>query len=64
VPAPILDRLNTEMQRILKDPQVVAKLRDLSFIPAGESREAFAAYIAAEIAKWRTVIQTAGVRID
>jgi tripartite-type tricarboxylate transporter receptor subunit TctC len=64
VPTPILDRLNTEMQRILKDPAVVAKLKDLSFIPAGESREAFAAYIAAEIAKWRGVIQTAGVRID
>ena len=64
VPTPILDRLNAEMQRILKDPLVVAKLKDLSFIPAGESREAFAAYIAAEIAKWRTVIQTAGVKID
>ena len=64
VPAPILDRLNVEMQRILKDPVVVAKLKDLSFRPAGDSREAFAAYIAAEIAKWRGVIQTAGVRID
>jgi tripartite-type tricarboxylate transporter receptor subunit TctC len=64
VPAPILDRLNTEMQRILKDPEVVEKLKGLSFVPAGESREAFAAYIAAEITKWRGVIQAAGVKID
>jgi tripartite-type tricarboxylate transporter receptor subunit TctC len=64
VPAPILDRLNAEMQRILKDSAVVEKLKGLSFIPAGESREAFAAYMAAEIAKWRGVIQTAGVKID
>ena len=52
------------MQRILKDPAVVAKLKDLSFIPAGESRETFAVYITAEIAKWGAVIQTAGVTID
>jgi tripartite-type tricarboxylate transporter receptor subunit TctC len=64
VPAPILDRLNTEMQRILKEPEVVDKLKGLSFMPAGESRQAFASYIEAEIAKWRGVIQTAGVKID
>ena len=64
VPEPILDRLNTEVQRILKQPEVVEKLRDLSLLPAGESRQAFAAYIATEIAKWRGVIQAAGVKID
>ena len=64
VPSPILDRLNAEMQRILKDPEVVEKLKGLSFVPAGESRAAFGAYMAAEIAKWRGVIQAAGVRID
>jgi tripartite-type tricarboxylate transporter receptor subunit TctC len=64
VPVPILDRLNAEMQRILKDPDVIEKLKGLSFVPAGESREAFAAYIVAEIAKWRGVIQSAGVKID
>lgn len=64
VPEPILDRLNSEMQRILKEPDVVAKLKGLSFVPAGESRQAFAAYIAAEIAKWRKVIKDAGVKIE
>jgi len=64
VPGPILDRLNTEMQKILKEPEVVDKLKGLSFMPAGESRQAFARYIEAEIAKWRGVIQTAGVKID
>lgn len=64
VPAPILDRLNAEMQRILKDPAVVEKLKGLSFVPAGESRQQFAAYIAAEIAKWRGVIEAAGVKVD
>ena len=30
----------------------------------GPSRQAFAAYIEADIAKWRGVIQAAGVKID
>jgi tripartite-type tricarboxylate transporter receptor subunit TctC len=64
VPGPILDKLNAEMQRILKEPEVVEKLKGLSFVPAGESRQAFAAYIEGEIAKWRGVIQAAGVKID
>ena len=29
VPGPILDRLNAEMQRILKEPEVVEKLKGL-----------------------------------
>jgi tripartite-type tricarboxylate transporter receptor subunit TctC len=64
VPGPILDRLNAEMQRILKEPEVVEKLKGLSFLPAGESRQAFAAYIEADIAKWRGVIKAADVKID
>jgi tripartite-type tricarboxylate transporter receptor subunit TctC len=64
MPAPILDWLNSEMQRIPQGSGRRRELKDLPFIPAGESRAAFAAYIAAEIAKWRAVIQTAGVRID
>jgi tripartite-type tricarboxylate transporter receptor subunit TctC len=64
VPEPILDRLNSEMQRILKEPEVVEKLKGLSFVPAGESRQAFSAYIAAEIVKWQKVIKDAGVKIE
>jgi tripartite-type tricarboxylate transporter receptor subunit TctC len=64
VPAPILDRLNSEIQRILKEPEVVEKLKGLSFVTAGESRQDFAAYIAAEDIKWRKVIKDAGVKIE
>jgi tripartite-type tricarboxylate transporter receptor subunit TctC len=64
VPEPILERLNSEMQRILKEPEVIDRLKALSFVPAGESRQAFSAYIAAEIIKWKKVIKDAGVKIE
>ncbi|MCX7361613.1 MAG: tripartite tricarboxylate transporter substrate binding protein [Alphaproteobacteria bacterium] len=63
-PDPILDRLGTEVQRILKEPEVLEKLKGLAFVPAGESRQAFASYMEAEIAKWKKVIADAGVKIE
>ena len=64
VSEPILERLNSEMQRILKEPEVVDRLKALSFVPAGESRQAFSAYLAAEIIKWKKVTKDAGVKIE
>ena len=63
-PEAILDKVNGEVQRLLADSAVVEKLKSLSFLPANESRAAFGAYMAAEIAKWRGVIQAAGVKIE
>jgi tripartite-type tricarboxylate transporter receptor subunit TctC len=63
-PEPILDRLSAEVMRILKDPEVLEKLKGLSFVPAKESRQEFEAYIAIENTKWRKIIQDAGVKIE
>ena len=63
-PDPILDRLGAEVQRILKEPEVLEKLKGLAFVPAGESRQEFASYMAAEITKWKKVIADAGVKIE
>jgi tripartite-type tricarboxylate transporter receptor subunit TctC len=63
-PEPILDKLSAEVMRILKDPEVLEKLRSLSFVPAKESRQEFEAYIAIENTKWRKIVQDAGVKIE
>ncbi len=63
-PEPILDRLSAEVMRILKDPEVLEKLKSLSFVPAKESRQEFEAYIAIENTKWRKIVQDAGVKIE
>jgi tripartite-type tricarboxylate transporter receptor subunit TctC len=63
-PEPILDRLSAEVMRILKEPEVVEKMKGLAFVPASESRQGFEAYIAIENAKWHKVIQDAGVKIE
>ncbi len=63
-PEPILDKLSAEVMRILKDPEVLEKLKSLSFVPAKESRQEFEAYIAIENTKWRKIIHDAGVKIE
>ena len=63
-PEPILDKLSAEVMRILKDPEVLEKMKSLSFVPAKESRQEFEAYIAIENTKWRKIIQDAGVKIE
>ncbi|MBL0898975.1 MAG: tripartite tricarboxylate transporter substrate binding protein, partial [Reyranella sp.] len=56
--------VSAEVMRILKDPAVLEKMKDLSFVPAKESRQEFEAYIAIENTRWRKIIQDAGVKIE
>ena len=63
-PEPVLDRISAEVMRILKDPVVLEKMKELSFVPAKESRQEFETYIAIENTKWRKIIQDAGVKIE
>jgi tripartite-type tricarboxylate transporter receptor subunit TctC len=63
-PEPVLVRLNAEVRRILDEPAVQERMKTLAFVPAGGSREEFAALIASEIAKWRKVIKDAGLKVE
>lgn len=63
-PEPILDKISGEVMRILKEPEVLDKLKGLAFVPAKESRQEFEAYIALENVKWKKIVQDAGVKIE
>jgi len=63
-PAPILERLAAEMQRMLVEPVRVEKLRSLYFVPAGESLGRYASFISSEIVRWRSIVQAAGVKVE
>ncbi|WP_418118937.1 tripartite tricarboxylate transporter substrate binding protein [Variovorax sp. 350MFTsu5.1] len=63
-PAPIVARLNAEINAALGDEQIKATMRNLGAEPAPTSPEAFEAYIRSETKKWAKVIQTARIRLD
>jgi tripartite-type tricarboxylate transporter receptor subunit TctC len=60
-PRPIVDLLWTEIARIIKLPDVKDKLVAVGLEPDGMSPAEFAAYIKADIAKWKKVIVDAKI---
>jgi tripartite-type tricarboxylate transporter receptor subunit TctC len=60
-PKPIVDLLQSEIARIVRLPDVNEKMLAQGLEPSGMSSAEFAAYIKADIAKWRKVIADAKV---
>jgi tripartite-type tricarboxylate transporter receptor subunit TctC len=63
-PKPIIARLNAEIEAILKDPEVVARMQAQGFALVGGSPEAFGALVKSETERWAPVIKKVGVRVD
>ena len=63
-PRHIVDRLNTEINAILKMPDIVSLHNSGGIIPVGSTPDGFAKFIAAETDKWAKVIKEAGIKID
>ena len=63
-PVAILDKLNAEIRKMLASPEVKEKFNQLAFVPVGDSRQEFAAFIRAEIAKWSKVAKESGAKAD
>ena len=63
-PPDIVNKLGTEIVRIVKLPPVRERLGHEGLDPAGTLPQEFAAYIKAEVAKWAKVARTAGIKID
>ncbi len=54
-PREITTKLNTEINRILREPEVVARLDQQGFVPGSGSPEALGALVSAEIKRWTAV---------
>ena len=60
----IVGRLNAAIARIVRTPEVMAKLAGQGAEPIGDAPEQFGAYLRAEVAKWAKVVKVSGARID
>ena len=63
-PDSVLDKLNAEIARMLRQPDVIERLNALAFTPVGNSRAEFAAFINSEIAKWGKAVKASGAKVD
>ena len=63
-PRPIVNRLNAELVRALKLPDVRERLLSQGSEPVGDSPEQFAAFVKSEHAKWAKVIKAANIKVE
>ena len=63
-PAPIIARMNAEINAILRDPDFRQKLADVGATPIGGTPEDLRKYLASEIGKWGAVVKAAGITIQ
>ncbi|MGO4326623.1 tripartite tricarboxylate transporter substrate binding protein [Cupriavidus sp. 2TAF22] len=63
-PAPVIDRINSELKKILAEPEVKASLLNQGAIATWTTPAQTQARIKAELAKWTAVIKEAGVKPD
>ena len=63
-PRPIIDRLNAELVKALKTPEVVERIRVQAYDIWTLSPEEFAAFLRIEYAKWGKIVQFAGAKAD
>ena len=63
-PQPVVDKLNTALVAIMKEPEMRDRLIAQGAEPLGGSADDLRKYLAGEIAKWGKVIREAGIKVD
>jgi tripartite-type tricarboxylate transporter receptor subunit TctC len=64
MPAPVVARLNKEINEVLRQKDVVDRMLAEGTVPTPSSPEEFTAYIRAELKKWGDVVKMAGIRAE
>jgi tripartite-type tricarboxylate transporter receptor subunit TctC len=63
-PPEIIGRLNGEINAILDEPTIKARVAELGGVSIAGSPADFGNIIAAETEKWRKVVKFAGIRVE
>ena len=63
-PQAVVDKINADVNEALKQPDVIARLAQLSAEPIGGTPQATAAYMREEVERWHKVIKAANVKLD
>jgi tripartite-type tricarboxylate transporter receptor subunit TctC len=63
-PRPVIERLNSEINRIIRDPDIASKLELQGIAPTGGPPEALGALVSAEIKRWTAVARQNNITME
>jgi tripartite-type tricarboxylate transporter receptor subunit TctC len=63
-PQPVVDKLSTEIRRVLAEPQFKEQLHGQGAEPVSDTPEQFAAIVRADVAKWAKIVRDTGAKAD
>jgi len=63
-PKPIIDKLQAEVSRIIKAPEITKRLLELGLDPVGGTPAELAKYQKSEITKWAKVVKDSGATVE
>jgi tripartite-type tricarboxylate transporter receptor subunit TctC len=63
-PAPVVSRINAELNLLLKDAGIREQLAKQGMAPAGGSPERLGELVKRELARWTRVVNAAGIKAD
>ncbi len=63
-PGDILNLLNAHAMKIMQQPEMKQRMADTGSVAVGSTREAFAAHLKEEFAKWAKVIKLSGATVE
>jgi tripartite-type tricarboxylate transporter receptor subunit TctC len=63
-PAVIVQRLSSEIAKVVKSPEIMEKMLADGGEAVGSTPEQFTRYLVAELARWRKVVKETGVRVE
>jgi tripartite-type tricarboxylate transporter receptor subunit TctC len=64
LPADVTQRLNTEINAVLKSPEFIERLKALGYDAAGGTPQQFAQVVAADTAKWARLIRERQITVE
>ena len=61
-PKPVIDKISKEVMRVVKLPDVQARLLEQSLVPVGDSPESFSLTLRRDMALWAQIVAGAGIK--
>jgi tripartite-type tricarboxylate transporter receptor subunit TctC len=63
-PDAVVAKLNTEINQVMKDPEVLQKLKAIGFDPISKPVNETADYFKSEVATWTKMVKAVGITVD